>query len=281
MVAIPPSSVGRDAYIVISSQVETNVTLRKELQTWEIYVPDEGAIRHPLDDSYRVTYDLEYKAFEITSDVPVTVYLGTYYQDSYYTPDDILMKPIGDTDTEFVIASYIGDTTSGSRPGSFFMIIPKLAGTLVQVFKYENDLWVQQYVGVIHKFQVLTHDAYYSDDRYQDFTGWRILANLPIAVISGHGYAYFGSQYNHVCDSLESLSTAGTEYITYPVVLGVNATFYKVRIVGSATEDVIVRIPEVSFIKRIPKGGFVEVDSESLTSMMRVSSRIMMNRREE
>ena len=41
------------------------------------------------------------------------------------------------------------------------------------------------------------------------------------------------------------------------------------RIVSS-TSDVTVVIPELGINQQIPEGGFDEVDSESLTSMMRV-----------
>ena len=136
-------------------------------------------------------------------------------------PDDVLMNPINDDDTEFVITSYLGESTGNNIPGSFFMIIPEQSGTRTDVFKYENDMWVEQFSDVIHKFQVLTHDSYDSSNRYDDFTGWRVKATHPIAVISGHGYAYFGGTYQHVCDSLPSKAASATEYPTFPVVLGI------------------------------------------------------------
>ena len=74
MLALPPSAYSIAPYIVISSQVETNVTLQQEQDTWEIYVPAEGATNYTLSTSDRLTHGVETKAFEITSDVPVTVY---------------------------------------------------------------------------------------------------------------------------------------------------------------------------------------------------------------
>ena len=214
-----------------------------------------------LSTSDRVTHGVKTKAFEITSDVPVTVYLGSNRQASDRVPDDILMKPINDDDTEFVITSYLGESTGDNIPGSFFMIIPEQSGTRIDVFKYENDMWVKQFSDVIHKFQVLTHDSYYSSNIYDDFTGWRVKATYPIAVISGHGYAYFGGQYQHVCESLPSKAASATEYLTFPVVLGIDSTFYRLRIV-SAEDDMTVTIPELGIAQRIPDGGFVEIDSE-------------------
>ena len=274
MIAMPPSGVPVTPYIVISSQVETTVILQQEFETWEIYIPGGGATKHTLSTSDRVIDGLETKAFEITSDVPVTVYLGTNSQ-STRTPDDILLKPIHDDDTEFVITSYLGESVASSRPGSFFMIIPQQPGiTLVEILKYENGIWEEQYAGVVRKFQVLTHDAFNSSNKYDDYTGWRVVASQPIAVISGHGYAHFGGTYQHVCDSLPSKASAGTEYITFPVVLGSDTTFYRLRIV-SAEDDVTVIIPELGIVKRIPDGGFVEADSESLTSIMKVSKLLL------
>ena len=130
---------------------------------------------------------METKAFEITSAVPVTAYLGANSHTSNRAPDDILMKPIGDDDTEYVISCYLGELTGTVIPGSFFMIIPQQPGTRVEVYKYEDDMWVEQFPDVIHKLQVLTHDAPYSGSRYDDFTGWRVNASQPIAVISRHG----------------------------------------------------------------------------------------------
>ena len=238
MFAIPPTHTAFVPYIVISSQVETTVTLHQDQESWEIYVPGGGATRHNLSDSDRVVGGVETKAFEITSDVPVTVYLGTNRQASHRVPDDVLVKPINDDDTEFVITSYLGKSTRTTRPGYFFMVIPKQHATLVAILKYENDMWVEQYSETLYKYEVLTYDAYYSTNQNEDNTGWRILASLPIAVISGQGEGAFGSvEYSrNVCDSLPSAAASGTDYVTFPVVLGNKANFYRLRIV-SAEDD--------------------------------------------
>ena len=270
MIAIPPCWDSMTPYIVISSEVETNVTLQQELDSWEIYVPGDGATRYTLSNSDRVVDGLETKAFEITADVPISVYLGTDQHASLRTPDDILMKPIDDADTEFIITSFAGESTGDSRPMSFFMIIPREHGTIVNILKFENDMWVEQYSGVVQKFEVLTHDAYYSGDRKEDFTGWRVNASQPIAVISGHGRTRLGgSDLQYVCDSLPSRAALVTEYVTFPIVLGIDATFYRLRIV-SAEDDVTVTVPDLGIIQRITEGGFIEIDSDSLTSMIKV-----------
>ena len=272
MFAIPPTRYKKDPYFTISSQVETTVTVHHDQESWEIYIPTGGATRHILSDSDRVVGGVEIKAFEITSEVPVTVYLGTLYHRSNRIPDDILMKPIHDDDTEFVITSYTGDEEKGEyRPGSFFMVIPKEHATFVIILKYENDMWMEQYSGTLYKYEVLTYDAYYSTNQNEDYTGWRILASHPIAVISGQGDGDFeqGNYSPYVCDSLPSKAVSGTEYITFPVVVGINATFYRLRIV-SDEDDVTVTIPELGIGKRIPIGGFLEIDSDFLTSIMKV-----------
>ena len=270
MFAIPPTDTENVPYIVISSQVETTVTLHQDQVTWEIYVPGGGATKHNLSDSDRVVVGVETKAIEITSEVPVTVYLGTNKHTSIRVPDNILMKPIHADDTEFVITSYLGKST-GIRPGSFFMVIPEQHAALVVILKYEHDMWVEQYSGTLYKYEVLTYDAYYPSNQNEDYTGWRVLASQPIAVISGQGDGEFEhpDHARHVRDSLPSGAASGTVYVTFPVILGINANSYRLRIV-TVEDDVTVMIPELGIAKRIPDGGFVEVDSESLTSMMKV-----------
>ena len=174
--------------------------------------------------------------------------------------------------------SYIGETTDDRGPGSYSMVMPKLAGTRVDIFRYENDMWVEQFSDIIQKYQVLTQDAYYTSNIHEDFTVWRIVASQPIAVISGSGRAHFGNEYHsqHVCDALPSRAASGTEYVTSPVVLGIDSTFYRLRIV-SAEDDVTVTIPELGISRRIPVGEFLEYDSNSLTSMMRVHLLYMFN----
>ena len=189
-----------------------------------------------------------------------------------------MVRPITTDDTEYIISSYPGisfGTSSRYWPNSYFMIISQFDESLVQVFNFENDIWVQQYSGLLNKFDVFTHDSFYVNDAYTDYTGWRVVATQPVAVISGHGYAYFGTHDQHACDSMPSTADMGSHYVTFPVLLRRGTEGYVVRIVGSTTEDISVVIPEIGVDSVITRGSLLEVESLDSSSLMRVSHFIL------
>ena len=220
--AFPPSYYDDHVPIVtISTKHGTNVSLSNQHGTQTFYVANESSVNYTASPADRIKYGIETKGFELTSDELVSVHIGAEHKSNYELPDDILMRPVTVVDTEYIISSYPGTDISTSWPGSYFMIIPKSDQTLVQVYSFENNIWLQQYSGILNQFDVLTQDSYYADDGYTDYTGWRVLANKPVAVISGHGDANFGTRSQHTCDSMPSIATMGETYITFPVSLDV------------------------------------------------------------
>ena len=276
MFAIPASYDNHEPTVTVSAKKGTYVHIRTQISSATHYINDYSShIFFIHDDELRVTNGVENKGIEVTSDEPVSVHIGTLYQYSYRIPDDIMVRPITADDTEYIISSYPG-TSSGSSstylPNSYFMIIPQFDESLVEVFSFENDIWVQQYSVVLDKFEVFTLDYYYVRDGNEDYTGWRVVATQPVAVISGHGYAYFGSQRQHTCDAMPSIADMGVHYVTFPVLFGIGTEQYVVRIVGSTTEDINVVIPDVEMDEIIPRGSFLEVERLDSYSLMMVSS---------
>ena len=271
--AIPASYYDFAPIVIVSAKKGTFVNLKMLLFSATYYVNDNSSRTFIMDHNLRrVTSGVESKGIEVTSDEPVSVTIGTQYQQDYYIPDEIMVRPITADDTEYIINSYPGTSSSSSSthfPNSYFMIIPQFNESLVQVFTFENDIWVQQYSVVLSKFEVFTHDSFYAKDGYTDYTGWRVIASQPVAVISGNGYANFGIHLQHICDSLPSIAKTGSHYVTFPVLFGRGG--YVVRIVGSTTEDINVMIPDVQVDEIISRGGFLDVECLDSSSMMSVS----------
>ena len=187
-----------------------------------------------------------------------------------------MVRPITADDTEYIISSYSGTSSQSLStywPNFYFMIVPQFGQSLVQVFNFENEIWVQQYSEVLNKFEVFTQDYFYANDGNTDYTGWRVVATQPVAVISGHGYAYFGRRRQHTCDSMPSKANMGSHYVTFPVLFGIGTEGYVVRIVGSTTEAIKVVIPEIGVDDEIPRGSFLEVESLDSSSLMSTSTK--------
>ena len=274
MLAIPASYYDARPMVIVSAKKGTFVNLKTLLSSTTDYVIDNSSLTFTIDRLLRVTTGVESKGLEVTSDEPVSVYIGTEYQQTYYIPDEIMVRPITADDTEYIINSYPGTSSSSSStfwPNSYFVIIPQFDESLVQVFNIENDIWVQQYSVVLSKFEVFTLDSFYADDDYIDYTGWRVVASQPIAVISGNGYARFGRSRQHTCDSMPSIVMMGSHYVTFPVLFGRGTEGYVVRIVGSTTEDINVVIPDIEVDEIISRGGFLEVECLDSSKLMSVS----------
>ena len=276
--AIPPSYDQHTPLVTVSVKKGTLVNLGTELSSTTLYIYENTSHTFPIADNMRVTNGVESKGIEVTSDEPVSVYIGTEYHTSYYIPDDIIVRPITADDTEYIISSYPGTSSHSSStywPNSYFMIVPQFDGSLVQVFNFENEIWVQQYSGVLNKLEVFTQDYFYVNDGYTDYTGWRVVSTQPVAVISGHGYAYFDRRRQHTCDSMPIKANMGSDYVTFPVLFGIGTEGYVARIVGSTTEDINVVIPEIGVDDIIPRGSFLEVESLDSSSLMRVSDLVL------
>ena len=257
--------------MTVSAKQGTFVNVNRQQGSAVYYVNDSSSITYSVSHNDRVTYGVESKGFVLTSDEPVSVYIGTEYQQSYRIPDEIIIRPVTSDDTEYIISSYPGTGSSGGSPGSYFIITSQYDDTSVQMFSFENDIWVQKYSGVLNKFEVMTEDSYITNDGVSDYTGWRVLASQPISVIAGHGYATFGSRWQHTCDSMPSIAAMGVNYITFPVLFGLGTEGYVVRIAGSTTEDITVSIPELGIEDVIPRGSYLEVKSLISSSLIRVT----------
>ena len=273
MFAIPPSYYNREPSVTVSVKKGTFVNLRTPLSSTTHYINDNSSYTFVFNDELRVANGVETKGIEVTSDEPVSVNIGTRRQYDYNIPDEIMVRPVTADDTEYIISSYPGTAygfTMAYWPNSYFMIIPQFDGSLVQIFSFENDIWVQKYSVVLDTFEVFTLDFFYVRDGDIDYTGWRVVATQPVAVISGHGYAYFGKQSQHTCDAMPSIADMGVQYVTFPVLFGLTDS-YVVRIVGSTTDDINVVIPDVEVDEIIPRGGFLEVERFDSSSLMMVS----------
>ena len=272
--AIPPSFDEHTPIVTVSAKKGTIVNLETDQSSETFYISDTSSHTILLSDEMRVTNGVEAKGLEVTSDDPVSVYIGSQWQESHRIPDVIMVRPIRADDTEYIISSYPGTSFTSSStfwPNSYFMIIPQFDDSVVQVFNFENEIWIQQYSEILNKFEVFTQDYFYVNDTYTDYTGWRVVTTKPVAVISGHGYADFGGDNQHTCDSMPSISEMGVEYVTFPVLFGIGTEGYVVRIVGSPTEDVNVVIPEIDVDDIIPRGSYLEVESLDSSSIIRVS----------
>ena len=108
-------------------------------------LPAGGSITHKGDSSDRVTSGLENKGFELTSDDPVTVTIGSSSHDATTSPDDFLVRPLTSNDTEFFVISFLGSTTSDYYfPQSFFTITAADDNTTVFIFDNDGESYSEQ-----------------------------------------------------------------------------------------------------------------------------------------
>ena len=85
-----------------------------------ISVPGRGYVTYVGDPSQRVIHGLEDKGFELTSYTPVSVIIGCPDYSDRFAPDNMLLRPLSAENTDFVITSFIGSTTSEYyKPHSF------------------------------------------------------------------------------------------------------------------------------------------------------------------
>ena len=97
------------------------------------------------DSSQRVTHGLEDKGFELISDTPVSVTIGCPDYTDRYAPDNMLLRPLSADDTDFVITSFIGSSTSPSyEPLSFFSITASEDDTTIDVYDNNRDSYTTQ-----------------------------------------------------------------------------------------------------------------------------------------
>ena len=97
------------------------------------------------DYSQRVTYGLEEKGFELTSDVPVSVTIGCTDYEDQLASDAMLLRPLSAEDTDFVITSFIGSNTSpDAYPQSFFSITASEDDTTIDIYDNNGDSYTTQ-----------------------------------------------------------------------------------------------------------------------------------------
>ena len=96
------------------------------------------------DKSQRVTYGLEDKGFELRSDVPVTVTIGCTDYTDRLAPDSMLLRPLSAEDTDFVITSFMGSTSSSYEPWSFFSITASEDDTTIDIYDNNRDSYTTQ-----------------------------------------------------------------------------------------------------------------------------------------
>ena len=97
------------------------------------------------DFSQRVTSGLEDKGFELRSDAPVTITIGCSQYRDQHSPDDMLLRPLSADDTDFMITSFLGSTTSSSNePLSFFVITAAEDDTTITIYDNDNQIDIIQ-----------------------------------------------------------------------------------------------------------------------------------------
>ena len=117
------------------------MTLLSAVSQQVIQVPAGGSATYVGDTSDRVTYGLEDKGFELTSDTPVSVIIGCPDYSERFTPDAMLLRPVSAEDTDFVITSFIGSSTSSSRqPLSFFVITASDDDTTIEIYDNHGNI---------------------------------------------------------------------------------------------------------------------------------------------
>ena len=115
-----------------------------------IMVPAAGSATYTGDFIHRVTYGLEQKGFLLTSDTPVSVTIGCPDNSDQHAPDNILLRPLSADDTEFVITSFIGSSTSWyEKPQSFFSIAASEDNTNISIYNNDGDIHTTQILNVL------------------------------------------------------------------------------------------------------------------------------------
>ena len=124
--------------IRITSREEARVTLLSATSNDVIIVPGGGRATYVGDPSQRVRYGLEDKGFELRSDSPVSVTIGSPDYSNIYSPDNMLLRPIAAGDIDFVITSFVGSYRGTQyAPLSFFSITASDDGTTISI--YDNN----------------------------------------------------------------------------------------------------------------------------------------------
>ena len=77
-----------------------------------------------------------------------------------------------------------------------------------------------------------------------DFTGYRILSDKPVGVISGNSQVMVGEVDQYIAESMPGVHQLGTHYLTYPVPFGRLDTGYIVKVL-SIEDDTLVDIVEM------------------------------------
>ena len=134
-----------DTEIRITSREEVNVTLISKLSQDVMVIPSRGHVTYVGDPSQRVRHGLEDKGFELISDSPVSVIIGSTDYSNKYSPDNMLLRPLSAEDTDFVITSFLSSTLgSAYAPLSFFSIAASDDDTTIQIYDNSREIYTTQ-----------------------------------------------------------------------------------------------------------------------------------------
>ena len=232
--SLPRSWEDHECEVKVTARSEARVTLTGKVRSEVISISAGSFGTFSLGSQERVTYGVEEKAFEITSDNPVTVIIGSKVHTNERTEDEILGRSPGQNDTMYYIVSRIGNSASAYYPLSFFSVAATEDDTDLDIYNPIMDVTTQI---KLDKFETYTEDAAQFESKFTDLTGFRISASKPITVISGNGRIDVGDTWWHyICDSLPSTADLDKYYTSFPIGFGEEDTGYVLRILATSDD---------------------------------------------
>ena len=125
----------------ITAREEAQVTLLNTTSENVISVSSGGYAIYMGNATERVTRGLEDKGFELISDTPVSVTIGSTLYSDGVAPDHMLLRPLSSDDKDFVITSFLGSITASSDyPLSFFAITASEDDTTIDIYDNTGDV---------------------------------------------------------------------------------------------------------------------------------------------
>ena len=143
----------------VTAREETDVQLRGDNidDSYTVGAGESAILTMSAED--RVSIGVEDKGFELTSDLPVFVTVGTQDHTSPRTTDEVSGRAMNANDVDFYVISYLGDHTSSSGPPlSFFSIVASNDGTEVNITDPSTG---DSTTIILDQYQTYTEDAEY------------------------------------------------------------------------------------------------------------------------
>jgi len=217
----------------------------------ELYIKTIDNMFIPM---FMVSTGIEDKAFEVTSDLPISFTYGVQSHTRSSRPDQILARPLADS-ADYYVMTKTGVNLTNNDENNFYTISAVHDYTTVTIYEPRT---AQTSVISLNRFQTYTNVGGSDND---DFTGTHITANRNISVISGNAryYATY-DQEHYFCDMLPPVRELGLYYTSFPIVYGERHTGYFVRVVATVN-NTDVHIPAQS-VKTLNAGEYLEIQQD-------------------